>query len=135
MLLVVIVSLGLLALSGALIDAHRRAWHAAQSSAELSDSARRYARAQYRRRMQASGMIGVLGVLIGIWPVVPRQPAALMFYLGALLTGWAWIMFLAMLDFFATRHHYRRLRSEQMAAHLELVLEMQASKRQLSGDE
>jgi hypothetical protein len=135
MLLVMIASLGLLGLSGALIDMHRRAWHAAQSSAEISESTRRFALDQYRRRLQASGMIGFLGVLIGIWPIVPREPAALMFYLGALLAGWCWIMLLAARDLFATRQHFYRLRKEQLAAHHQFVLEMQAAKGQLANEE
>lgn len=121
-----IVSLALLGLSGALIDSHRRTWRAAQESADLSARSRRFAQAQYRRRLQASGMIGVIGTIIALWPVVPREPGPMMFYTAALLAGCVWIMLLALLDLLATRHYYRRLRDEQLAKHVEMALEIRA---------
>ena len=62
-----IVSLLLIGLSGVLLDMHRRSWRAAEQDASLSASDRRFARSQYRRRTQASGIIGVLGA--GDWRV------------------------------------------------------------------
>ena len=48
----------------------------------------------YRRRMQASAMIGVMGAAIGIWPLFDDQPRpwALLLYTAILLAACAWIM-------------------------------------------
>ena len=131
---VFVLSLTLLGLSGALIDSHRRSWRDALARVDLPERTRRFASSQYRRRLQASGMIGVIGVLVAIWPVVPRFPGPMMFYVSALLAGSGWIMLLAVLDFFSTRHHFRRLRDEQMAAHLQMILEMKGQGK-VSNDE
>jgi hypothetical protein len=124
MLGVFVLSLTLLGLSGALIDSHRRSWRDALEKADLPERVRRFVLAQYRRRLQASGMIGVIGALVAVWPLVPRLPGPMMFYVAVLLAGCGWIMLLAVLDLFATRHHFRRLRDEQMTAHLQIILEM-----------
>ena len=75
-----IISLALLGLSGALLDSHRRTWRAARDAGNLPDRVKRYVLTQYRRRMQASGMIGVIGAAICLWPLVPREPGPLAFY-------------------------------------------------------
>jgi hypothetical protein len=124
MLGVILISLALLAISGLLIDSHRRTWHHARDSAELSDRDRRFAQSMYRRRMLASGMIGGIGAGIGVGPIVPREPLAMAFYLATLLAACAWIMLLAMLDTWATRRHYRRVRREQLSKQLQLTVEM-----------
>ena len=119
-----VLSLALLGLSGALIDSHRRSWREVLQKPDLPERAKRFARTQYRRRLQASGMIGLIGALVAVWPIVPRLPGPMMFYASALLAGCSWIMLLAVLDLFATRHHFRRLRDEQLTAHLQMILEM-----------
>ena len=45
-------------------------------------------------------------------------------YLAMLLAACAWIMVLAMLDVWATRRHYQRVRMEQLAKQLQLTVEM-----------
>ena len=124
-----ILSLTLLGLSGLLIDSHRHSWREARASAALSERDRRFARSMYLRRMQASGMIGVMGAAIGIWPMVQghQQPWRLALYTAILLAACAWIMLLAMLDVWATRRHYQRVRSEQLAKQLQLTVEMAAA--------
>ena len=91
----------------------------------LPERDKRFARAQYRRRMQASGMIGVMGAAIGIWPL--RAAAAVAD--GACTWrccsrhvpgSWCW----RLLDVWATRQHFHRLRSEQLATQLQLALEL-----------
>ena len=60
------ISLLLIGLSGLMLDMHRRSWRAAREDQTLSERDLRFAQAQYRRRNQASGMIGVLGAAIGV---------------------------------------------------------------------
>jgi hypothetical protein len=114
----------LLGLSGLLIDSHRRTWHQARDSAELSDRDRRFAQSMFRRRMLASGMIGGIGAAIGVGPIVPREPLAMACYLATLLAACSWIMLLAMLDLWATRRHYRQVRMELRSKELQMTADM-----------
>jgi len=124
MLGVILISLVLLGLSGLLIDSHRRTWHQARDSADLSDRDRRFAQSMFRRRMLASGMIGGIGAAIGIGPIVPREPLAMAFYLAALLAACTWIMLLAMIDVWATQRHYQQVRREQRSKQRQLTVEL-----------
>jgi hypothetical protein len=129
-----VISLLLLGLSGLLIDSHRRGWRAAQHNDAISDRDRRYARSQYRRRMQASGIIGGLGVAIGLGPLVPREPVPMAFYLATLVSACGCIMLLALLDAWATRQHYHRLLGERLSAEIELAAELHAARESAEAD-
>jgi hypothetical protein len=116
-------SLVLLGLSGFLLDMHRRSWLAAQQDSSLSERDRRFARSQYRRRTQASSIIGALGVAIGIGPLM-TSPWPLLLYTASLVAACGCIMLLAAIDAWATRQNYARLRSEHLAAQIKLVQEL-----------
>jgi hypothetical protein len=126
MIAVVIISLSLLGISGWLIDSHLRAWRRARDSDELSDREKRFAFAMLRRRMMASSTIGATGAAIAVGPIVPPRPMAMTVYLAMLLGACAWIMLLALFDVWATRQHYRQLRSEQRSKQMQLAMEMAA---------
>lgn len=119
-----IVSLFLIGLSGVLLDLHRRSWRSIQQNESISPGDLRFARSQYRRRIQASGTIGVLGAVLAVYPIVPRRPLPFTLYLMAITLACLAIMLLAMLDAWATRQHFLRLRSEQMAAQIKLAREL-----------
>jgi hypothetical protein len=125
-------SMFLLGISGLLLDAHRRTRRrvvAAECRQTGTDQrSRRFAYLQYRRRMLASGTIGLVGAAIAIAPIVPRRPIPMTIYLIVLVTACGWIMLLALADVFATHGHYRRLRGQQMSAHLKLVEEIQTAR-------
>src|SRR5882724_4342193 len=127
MVAVFVASLALLAVCGLLLDSHRRTWQHARDSDEFSPREKRYALSQYRRRMQASGTIGLVGAAIAVGPLVPHRPEPMTLYLAALLAGCTWIMLMALLDFWATRQHYHRIRSEQMTAQVQLAREIRAA--------
>jgi hypothetical protein len=124
MFVVYAISLLLIGLSGVLLDMHRRSWRAAEEDTTLSQGDLRFARAQYRRRTQASGIIGVLGAAIGVGPLVPAAPWPMAIYVASLGGACACIMLLAGLDLWATRMNYERLRSEQLAAEVKLAREI-----------
>lgn len=124
MIATVVLSLILMGLSGLLIDLHRRSWRSAEQDANLKPIDRRYALSQYRRRMQASGIIGVLGAAIGCRPLVPHDPVWLLLYVISLLGACLVITALACMDAWVTRQHFARLRSEHMAAQVKLVREL-----------
>ncbi len=124
MIAVIIISLLLLGISGLLIDSHRRTWREARDSATLPERDKQFAGSMFRRRMLASGTIGAIGAGIAVWPLVPREPLALAGYLAMLLAACTWIMLLALLDFWATRQYYRRLRNEHREKQVHLAIEM-----------
>lgn len=115
-----IVSLLLIGLSGFLLDLHRRSWRSVQQVESISLADLRFARSQYRRRTQTSGTIGVLGVVLGVYPLVPRAPLPFTLYLVAITLACLAIMLLAALDSWATRQNFLRLRSEQLATQIKL---------------
>jgi hypothetical protein len=119
-----IVSLLLIGLSGWMLDWHRRSWRKAAFDASISNSERRYALSQYRRRMQASSIIGVLGVAIALGPIVPRRPWPMMIYLISVAAACLAITFLAAIDAWATRQYFARLRSQNLAAQVQLAREL-----------
>ena len=102
---------GLLVLVGlGLVAAHVRSWRQQKRDPDLAESDRLYLYARVRRRVQTSGMIALLGVLLGVGDQLPNwqnRPGLFGFYwLGVLLlTGW--VMLLALGDFFSTRSHAR----------------------------
>ena len=121
-----IFSLLLIGLSGWMLDWHRRSWRKAAADTSISDSERRYALSQYRRRMQASSIIGVLGAAIAIGPIVPRRPWPMMIYLISISGACLAITLLAAIDAWATRQYFARLRSQNLAAHVQLVRELRS---------
>ena len=128
------ISLMLIGLAGFLLDSHRRAWRMAEQDTAKSERDRRFHLSQYRRRMQASGIIGVLGAAIGIGPLVPREPWPMVIYLTTLSGACACIMVLAALDAWATRQYYARLRNEQLTAQIKLARELQAAHKSADAD-
>jgi hypothetical protein len=127
---VFVISLALIGLSGVLLDSHRRSWVAAQADAKLSERDLRFARAQYLRRRQASGMIGLLGAAVGLGPLVPHEPWPMVLYVAAMAGACGCMLVLAALDVFATRQNLARLRSEHLAAQIKLARELRGDNQQ-----
>jgi small-conductance mechanosensitive channel len=124
MFMTYLVAFVLMGLSGALLDAHRRSWRLVKNNATIPDRDMRFARSQYRRRMQASGTIGVLGAAIAVFPLVPHRPLPITMYLLAIALACFAILLLAAADFWATRQHFVRLRSEHLAIQAKLLREL-----------
>jgi hypothetical protein len=129
-----IFSLALLGLSGMLIDSHRRSWRLASAANDLSAPTVRFALRQYRRRMQASGTIGLIGLAIGIGPLVPRRPGPMALYVAVLVAACAWMMLLALVDLWATRRFFRQLRGEHQSAQRKLLTEFRSVREAADGD-
>src|SRR4051794_22246848 len=117
-------SLLLIGLSGVMLDMHRRSWRNTQLNQKLAPNERRYALSQYRRRMQASGIIGVLGGAIGCEPLVPREPFWYVLYLVSVPGACFAIVMLALIDAWSSRQHYARIRTEQLTAEIKLTREL-----------
>jgi drug/metabolite transporter (DMT)-like permease len=90
------------------------AWHIRSirhsDSAQLEPAELGFRRRQFRRRMQASAMLGLLGVALIAAPSISHRdrPLAFVAYWGAVL-GWiGWIVLLALGDAWLSQQHLRR---------------------------
>ena len=104
-----IFSLCLLAVSALLIWTHIRAWKTI-GAAEPSSRERQFGFDQFRRRVAASSMIGLMGIALLASPrMVDPAHASFWLYWTGILLGVIVIGLLAMLDLILTRLYYRRL--------------------------
>lgn len=105
-----VMGVGLILLGGWFMSQHWRTWCEVCRDASVDTAEREYYRRQFRRRMQASGIILIIGLLvpIGDWviPWRPRQDASLItLYWLFVLALTCWVLLLAMGDFASTRAH------------------------------
>ncbi len=122
----IVVALLLCGSSAALIAWHIRAWRRLQGT-EIGAGERNFRRRQYRRRMQTSAMLGVLGVaifigqLLMIWTV--SQLFLVIYWSGVVLLVF-WVALLALLDMAATSFFYGREKNENLVEHARLQGEL-----------
>jgi hypothetical protein len=126
-----LVMLLLLTLSAALIAMHRRTWHQIQTDQQSSLGAREFSNSQYRRRVQASSMIGIVGVAIFIGQFTGRYPLLWVFYWGGVILILFWIILLALGDMVATQAYFHRVRREDLHEQARLHAEL---RRQQNSD-
>src|SRR5690606_34570707 len=99
----------------------------AESDAALDDRQRRGARAQYLRRMRASGLIGLIGVMLMIRPLIPERPLWYLLYLLLLVLMCGCMLLLALVDAFAGTLRIRRARHAAAEAREKLEAELRAA--------
>ena len=126
----ILVALVLVVSSAGLIAWHIRAWKRLQQK-ELDPREQVFRRRQYRRRMQTSAMLGVLGVaifvgqLLMIW--VTSQLALVIFWSGILVLV-LWVALLALADMVATSFYYSREKTDYIVEHARLQGELQRAR-------
>lgn len=132
-LLVVLISLVLLIAAPAMMFSHVRAWRAYRLE-ELDAEEFDYRRRQFSRRMQTSAMLSVLAVaLLAGHFLIDRLESdwlTIAYWIVALLAV-CWIGLLALVDIWATQHHFNRQRHQ---AFLDEV-ERRAREAMRDGDE
>lgn len=109
---VVLVTVILLAVAAGMMVSHVRAWRAFQQQ-DLTEDEHDYRRRQYRRRMQTSAMLGVLGAAILIGYVLTMwlsSPAFTLICWIAIILLLFWTCLLALVDIWATQHYFGRQR-------------------------
>ena len=120
------VSLFLLIASVGLIISHVRSWRAFRQQA-LQTEEYNYRRRQYRRRMQTSGMLGVLAVALGVGyglTIWLRSDVFIgVFWLAMMLLA-CWVALLALADVWATKYHFGRLRQDNLVEQVVLQAEI-----------
>lgn len=132
-------ALGLLVVSGLMLDSHRRTWAEAQTNTELVGELQqrqlRAARAQYRRRMQASGLVGVVGGLLLLHPIVPETPLWYVAYASLLSIITAVIFIYGSVDAFANTLRVRKARQHRDDLQTKLEAELRAAQERTSNIE
>jgi hypothetical protein len=108
--------IALILLGAWLIRWHRAAWgqHRGQEPVEKAcdDRERRHYRLQFRRRVQVSALLILLGIMIGDWLMVQRRnPLWITVYWIVVLILALWIMLLAAIDWLSTRMFVRATRA------------------------
>ena len=119
--LLLIVSLGMLTM-------HWNTWQAADHGG-LPERERMFMQRQFRRRLNASAGIGLVGLLLisGLW--IPEESLVNLVYLCGILLLVVWIFLLSLLDILATRLHYDRQQALQAA---QIAVLQAAIKRELA---
>ena len=127
----ILFSASLFAVAASLVVLHVRAWNRAKRH-DLDPVERRFAWWQFRRRTQASAMLGLVAVAIVVGSFIPhrRWPSIFVFFWFAVAMPVVWVLLLAIVDMFATGRHLsqssRRLLTEQSKLRAELKRHMLA---------
>jgi len=121
------VSFVLLLAAAGMTSAHLRAWKSAWEK-ELDAEEFDYRRRRFRRRMQTSAMLAVLAVALSVghaatnWWIRSGWFAAV-FWLATMLLA-CWVGLLALVDIWATKHYYGRLRHNCLVERAKLEAEL-----------
>lgn len=124
-----ILAAALLVLAAGLIWSHLRTWRRAQAQ-ELEPEEHDYRRRQFRRRMQASAMIGIVGGCLVIGALIPEDKwptAFVIFWFGVILLV-LWIMLLAVGDIVSTRMFVAHMDRERIVEQAKLEAELRRAK-------
>lgn len=113
----------LMLLAGTMIVSHWRAWVRAREDESFGEQERRFAWRQCRRRSQASAMIGIVGLGICIYQLIPRDEVVVTVYLGGMIFVVLWIMLLAIGDVIDTRAHFGRIHRQHRTDQARLARE------------
>ena len=101
-----------------LMRSHTQAWRTFQQSGQdLEVNELDYRRRQYRRRMQTSGMLGVLAIalLAGCWvKSPPLSPLMFTIYWGGVILIVIWLGMLAVVDIISTKFYFGRVKRDYM---------------------
>ncbi len=124
-----VVGIALVLFGGWLISCHWRSWQKTKRDEALSpEDYRHYAR-QFRRRMQASGLVLLIGILVpvGDWGIQWKRGDAVLatVYWLAVLGLTCWVLVLALGDMLSTHSHSRIAMSRIRRSQQELEREVE----------
>lgn len=129
----VLVALLLFFAAGWLIDSHLRTWSKVQKNqGQLEPNELDYRRRQFRRRMQTSAMLGMIGIAILVGQLISLLPIprllVVLFWGGVMLMA-IWLGMLAIADMVSTRFYFARLKQNYMAQEARLQAELRRLQR------
>lgn len=122
------IGFALLVVAGIMLDAHRRTWREENGDGEATHRDRRVSRAKYLRRMQATGTIGLLGMLLMVQSLIPSTPLAYAIYTLVLVVLCGWVAMLAVVDAFASWLKGHRERERALDSRQKLEAEIKAAR-------
>ena len=105
---------------------HFRAWRDAQQS-KLAPGELVFYRRQFRRRLQTSAVLGLLALVILAGEIlIPwlQSPVFFTIFLVAVILLVTWLMLLSVMDIWATRYHFGKLREKCLLEQTKLQAEM-----------
>jgi hypothetical protein len=108
------------------MTSHVRTWRRAQQL-EFDPDDLDFARRQYRRRMQSSAMLGLLAPAIVVGQLVisrAESDLAKLSYWGLVVLVVGWVCLLAVVDIWATKHHFSRMRQTYLVEQARLQAEL-----------
>lgn len=117
----------LLVASGMLLWMHTRAWRAARSD-ELGEQEFDFRRRQHRRRMQASAMIGIVGIAVVVSLTIEDTMISAILWLVVLLLV-VWMLLLAVADMVSSYFYYHQIRVQHTAEHALLQSQLERIRR------
>ncbi len=121
-----LVSLFLLLAAIGLTVMHVRTWRSFRGL-ELEPDESSYRWRQFRRRMQSSGMLGLLAVAIFVGQWIESPPFAplvvLLFWAGTLVLV-VWLALLAMADIVSTKHYFSQVHRDCLVEQAKLKAEI-----------
>ncbi len=98
--------------SGWMMKSHLGTWRTIRADESKEAYERNYHRRRFRRRMQTSGLLGLLGIaiLIGYFIKPPMASVVVAVYWASVLLTVAWMLVLAFFDAISTQMHFNRIR-------------------------
>jgi len=123
----ILVSSFLLLCAVGLIISHHRTWCRLQQE-QLGAEELDYRRRQFRRRMQTSAMLGLLAVALLVGQLISGPPLLVLLFWGAVMLVLGWVGLLALVDIWATKHHFGRVRQAFLAEEAKLQAELRRLK-------
>lgn len=105
------IAVGVSLFGGLMLWRHQTQWQQQQADPEIGNAEKRFLHRQYRRRMQSSSMVTLLGLMLHAsneylvdWR---RSPAGFFVYVCLMLGLVTWIVILAFADFLAAQVTHR----------------------------
>jgi len=115
-------ALALIAVSALMVNWHWSAWQNVGRE-ERDTTHKKFLYAQYRRRVQLSGLIGLIGVAMFIGQFLDRWPLVNAFHWSGVMLLALWVILLAMADLLVSRHYFGRMRRDQLLSALRYFAE------------
>ncbi len=124
----------LLLVAGWMTRAHIRSWQRICRQSDVPQRELDYRRNQFRRRVQTSAMLAVLGVGLVIGQVLIRfrvgGPWMIVVYWAVLIVLILWLALLAVADMVATQLYFGRLRQDHLVEEARLKAQLRQWRQQ-----
>lgn len=122
----------LVVISTLLVVWHVRSWRAVRD-AEADEADRDFHWRRFRRRMQTSIMVGLVGVAVLCGQLLDfrRHPSMYVFYWTAVVLVLLWIILLALADMVSSRRYLQRWNVERLVALAKLRADAERARSEL----